>query len=380
MDRFFCERREFRDPRTGRTVWQVTDGDFECSATYMDKPCWSRDEKRMLIASNRTGAWQPYRLDLERGEAVQIYETSTPGFIFVLVPETGEAFVPDGQTLAAVDIDSLEARVAVDFTKTGHGDFHLQAVVSSDGAETSARRGSGRETEFWFASTDGKNRFERLQPDSMPCQPGHDQFVPAHPRYISINAMKFDREDPLWYDWFSEDSDRRVKTWRIDRSSGEVLPLIPLPKGMSATHVVWSRDGERLHFHRKTQPGWLPTALCSVNRDGEDFRVHYETNEHRLGHSCPHPSAPWTVSDSQDKDENILLLAHHDRDEAHMLCWPNTSIHSGRPDTRRDDLPAHPHRHTHPGFSPTGKYVHYTSDCGGTCQVYLTAVDDLTGE
>jgi len=379
MHTFHCERREFQDRKTGRTVWQVTNGDFECSATYMDKPCWTADETYMLIASNFSGAWQPYRLSLETGEAVQVYETPSPSFLTVMAPETNEAFIPDGQRMVAVNLETLEARVAVDFSASGREAFKVQPVIGYDGSVTMARHHEGAATEFWFTPTDGRNEFEVLRVDPMPCQPGHDNFIPGYPKYVCVNAMRSDPHGPLAYDWNSDDPDRRVKTWRIERETGAIQPLIPLPQGISATHVVWTRDGERLHFHRKTQPTWVPTALCSVDREGGDFRVHYETSEHRLGHSCPHPHAPWIVTDSQDKNENILMLVHLERDETHMLCWPDTSIHSGRPDARREDLPAHPHRHTHPGFSHSGRFVHYTSDVGGTCQVYVVPVADLAG-
>jgi Tol biopolymer transport system component len=173
--------------------------------------------------------------------------------------------------------------------------------------------------------------------------------------------------------------DRRVAQWRIERVSGRLMPLVLVPPGFRSTHSLWGPSGDRFYFHRKTVPGWTPTALCSVNRDGGDLRVYHETTEHRLGHSAPSPDEAWIVTDSQDPDTNILMLVSTRRDKQHMLCWPNTSIGSGRPDRRSPRLPAHTDRHTHPAFSLTGRYVHYTSDVSGRSQVYVVPVADLTG-
>jgi hypothetical protein len=124
---------------------------------------------------------------------------------------------------------------------------------------------------------------------------------------------------------------------------------------------------------------WVPTALCSVDREGGDLRVYHETSAHRLGHSCPSPDEQWIVTDSQDPGRNLLMLVSTQRDKQHVLCWPNTSIDPDAPGKRSDHLPPHDHRHTHPAFSPSGRFVHYTSDVSGRSQVYVVAVDDLVG-
>lgn len=375
------------DPDTGREVWQLTDGPCECVAPYMYHPAWTADERFVVFGCNRTGRWQPYRVEVATGEITRLYDSEFDVINVQVAPIQGEAFFADGPKLMAVNVETLKARVAVDWSVAlDEKAAKAQCVLSSDGAETLVRTSEGNTTVFHFAPTDGSNTCVALQVDTLKCLPGHDQFCPGHGNNtITVNA-KIDRSGPpegkVNYDWFSDDPVARVKTWRIDRDTGEVKPLIFLPKGYSATHCVWNRTGRRMHFHRKTRPDWVPTALCSVNRDGEDIQVHYETDQHKLGHSCVSPDEQWIVTDSQDPNENILLLVHRDRDEEHLLCRPNTSIGSDRPDTRPVGLPPvlPPQRHTHPGFSPTGRFIHYTSDVTGRCQVYAVPVDDLVGE
>jgi Tol biopolymer transport system component len=108
--------------------------------------------------------------------------------------------------------------------------------------------------------------------------------------------------------------------------------------------------------------------------------VYYETSEWKLGHSASSPDEKWLVTDSQDIDENILMLVSTQRDEQHMLCWPNMSQKgSTRPHKRNPTLPPHTDTDTHPGWSATGRYVHYTSDISGRSQIYVVPVSDLAG-
>ncbi|KPK79262.1 MAG: hypothetical protein AMJ81_13520, partial [Phycisphaerae bacterium SM23_33] len=98
LERFVVPRRAFADERTGREVWQLTDGEFECVPPYMDTPAWSGDDRYLVFMCNRSGFWQPYRLELATGEAAQLCEVSDAGFFSVAVDPIGnEAYCADGR-------------------------------------------------------------------------------------------------------------------------------------------------------------------------------------------------------------------------------------------------------------------------------------------
>jgi len=377
LDRFHVKRRAFRDAQTGREVWQVTDGEFECVAPYMDKCAWSRDDRWLVFMCNRTGAWQPYRLDIETGEAVQLFASSGAVFRSVAVdPAHGEAYCQDGAALVAVDLETLEPRRAVDFSRflargAGKG---LAASLSRDGGRValSWRDPQGRGAVL-AAPTDGSNAVDVVLLPRDDIYPGHELICPGRDDIVSFHGYPDRQNKP------DETQDHRVAQWRFELSTRAMKPLVLMPRGFRATHCLWGGSGERFYFHRKTVPQWVPTALGSVDRDGGDERIYYETSEHKLGHSAPSPDEQWIVTDSQDPDKNILMLVSTVRNEQHMLCWPDASIGSGRPDRRPVSLPPHTDRHTHPGFSVTGRYVHYTSDVSGCSQVYVAPVADLTG-
>jgi len=381
LDRFTMPRRVFADERTGREVWQVTDGPFECVAPYPEKLAWTPDDRYLFFMCNKSGSWQPYRLDLETGEAQQLYACEQAMFRSVVYePNRDEAYVQHAGTYVAVRPESLEARTAVDYGGyLGRKETHKgsAAVLSSDGSLVAfGYRTEDGPPAVLVAPTDGSNAFRQVEiPREDLVRPVHLTFRPGHNGYLSFASGVDRQNDP------TEETFLRGALYRFDLETREVAPLVLMPPAYRATHCTWGRSGERVYFHRKTLPKhvWVPTALCSCDARGGDLRIYYEDAVHRLGHSQASPDERWIVTDSQDFDENLLMLVSTERDEQHILCWPNASIGSDRPDRRRPDLPPHTDRHTHPGFSFTGRYVHYTSDVSGRSQVYVVPVGDLTG-
>jgi hypothetical protein len=209
---------------------------------------------------------------------------------------------------------------------------------------------------------------------SRPCKTavsGNNVPVPDWSRFHGYP----DRQNDL-----DETPEHRTAQWLVRRDSGSMTPLVLVPPGNRAIHSLWGPGGERFYYHRKTVPGWVPTSLCSVDRDGSDVRAYYETSEHRLGHCCPSPGERWLVSDSQDRPENILILTHLERDEQHMLCWPNTSVKRPDHSTRPTGFPVHTDTDIHPNFSCSGKMIAFNSDATGCSHVYIVPVDDLVRE
>lgn len=374
---FKIQRQKLIDSRTGREVWQVTDGEFECVAPYMDKCAWSQDDRYLIFASNRTGSWQPYRLELETGEATQLLEVMGGNFRSIVVdPFHGEVYCHSGVSFVAIHINTLESRAALDFSRffpeSGTGGKGAAASLNRNGTlvAMSYRHPNGRGA-ILVAPTDGTNEFEVVDLPREDVCPGHELICPGDETIVSFHGYpdRQNKPQPI--------PEHRAAQWRIDCKSATMTPLVWMPEGFRATHCLWGASGNRFYFHRKTVPGWLPTALCSVDRAGGDLRVYFETSQHKLGHCCPSPDERWVVTDSQDPDENILMLVGLEQKAAHMLCWPNASIGSGRPDQRSTLLPPHTDRHTHPGFSRTGRYVHYTSDISGRSQVYVVPLADV---
>ncbi len=371
-------RHERRDARTGRTVWQITSGPGESVAPYMEAAKWSPDERFLFFMANRTGAWQPYRLELATGQLVRLAQVD--GALYrslAYEPNRNEVYVEQRGTFLAIDAASLAVRLAADFRPwlgDGVSGKGRAATLSGDGSRCAI---SCRDHDGWpivvIMETNGSNRHQVIRLQRNDFAVGHLQFNPTDNHYLSACSDRDRQNHP------DEKPFLRAREYHLDTRTGSIEPLVLMPPGFRATHCVWGASGKRLYFHRKTVPTWTPTALCSVDTAGQDLRVHYETNVYKLGHCHPDPQENWLVADSQDPDENILMLAHLHRERHTMVCWPNMSINSNRPDERSPDLPAHNDRHTHPAFSPRGNYIVYTSDITGRSQVYVAPVADLVG-
>ena len=378
LNRMEMTRRVFRDADTGREVWQVTDGEFECVPPYVHKCAFSSDDRHVVFMCNCDGSWQPYRLDLATGKTAQLAQVKDAGFLSVATaPATDEGYCWDDHGFVAVDLATLAARRAVDFGERLPTTDRAGRLATLNRAGTLAlttRHGvDGGPDVLLIAATDGSNRVSEVRLPRADIRAGHEQFCPGDDNVVSLCNGNDHQNDP------AAEPARRVREWRIRRDTGELKPLAFMPPGFRATHCAWGPSGDRFYFHRKTVPNWLPTALCSVDREGGDFRVHYETSAHRLGHSAASPDEQWLVTDSQDDNRNLLMLVHLQQDRQIVLCWPNASIDSTRPDRRLPNLPPHKHRHTHPAFSNTGRYVVFGSDVSGRTQVYIVPVGDILG-
>lgn len=377
QETFLLPRRVFQDEKTGREVWQLTDGEFECVAPYMDVRAWTNDDRHLIFTSNRTGSWQPHVLNVETGEAWQLAQTEGSFRSIALDPMHGEVYCQDGDTVIAVNLETRDARLAIDLRNreeelgTFGGGKGRTPVLNADGSliAATAVREDGQGI-IIVTATDGSNEIQ-IVPVGNGILPGHILFCPGDDNIISTHAYP-DRQNRM-----EEPPEIRTAQWRIERDSGAMKPLVLVPPGYRATHCTWGPSGDRFYLHRKSVPDWTPTALCSVNREGEDMRVHYETNQWKLGHSAASPDESWIVTDSQDTDENILMIVRADGSEQRMLCWPNMAQKtSTRAHKRNPELPPHTDVDTHPGFSSTGRYIHYTSDVSGRSQIYVVPVDE----
>lgn len=371
------KKRIFQDPRTGREVWQMTDGDFECVAPYMDKRAWSRDDRHIFYMSNRTGSWQPFRLNVETGEERPLCEVEGALYRSLAYdPAHNEVFVQNRGGLIAVEADTLRARQAVDGSvlRLGTGGKGAAAALSGDGT-LCVFAGSAEDGHpaVLVVSTDGRNRIRTVRCERDDIRPGHELFCPADNNIVSFHGYPDRQNNP------DETPAHRAAQWRMDLDTGAMRPLVLMPAGFRATHCLWGPSGDRFYFHRKTVPQWVTTALGAVDRAGADERIYFETTAHRLGHSAPSPDEKWIVTDSQDTPENMVMLVHTERDEQRLLCWANASIKKPSMAGRLPNLPPHTDTDVHPGFSSTGRYVHFTSDVTGRSQVYVVPVADLTG-
>jgi len=310
--------------------------------------------------------WRLNRMNLETG----VHRSITPegrlvkGDDYTVMPDGQRVCYLDGWKLYATHVESMEEEILFDYSGLLPDQPLYTGSFTNDGKYTlvyvRGDKTGGPLTAIYRTNLQtGEIRVVHEQPGGKIT---HPLINPENPNIISYVPGPDTQND------MSLPMDKRARTWKVDMEAGTDQQFLTVPYGYRATHESWSYDGERFFFFRKTRPGWSPVAICSQDIDGNDIRVHYESDTIRLGHGSSSRDGRWFVSDSQQPGKNELVLLNLESGEAGVLCWPNSSVDGGH-DARA---------HVHPSFSPGASYVCFTSDYAGVSQVYVVPVGDLT--
>ena len=352
-------RHRFHDGQTGCEIWQLSEGDATSFAPYMYRRGFSHDERYVIYSSNRTGVWEVFRVEIETGETAQL--TQNVGYdiqhvALTMNPAGREAFLIAGLTIRAVDVQTGQEHVVLNYAHLTGGRLAHSFSLTEDGERLLIhypRKGDGRTAIALGSALGTENKAEEIYVFGADTQRiTHTLFCPTDPDVLTYNRQP-DRQND-----FDASPEARARCWKLNLRTGEDVPFLVMPPGFRATHEYWSPEGTRLFFHRKHVPDWVPAAIGSISAEGGEPTIHYETDTIKLGHSSLNAAMTHLVSDSQEAGRNQLLLIDLADAEAQTLCWPNAS---GAP---------HPN-HVHPSFSPSGRFVLYTSDASSRAQVYL---------
>ncbi len=346
------------DPRTGREVWQITTGNSVSHSCYFEAQAFTSDDRYLVFSSNRSGAYQLYRVELRTGETAQLTRAERlANLSFSMHPDGRNVVYQDGSRLVQTDVPTGRETVLIDFTRLiGGSRFSAGRTFSADGRYTSAsyvdKAGVPR-----IALVDLHARAVEKTAAIENGTGGHLLICPADPylvTYVHLPDRQNDMTLPM---------EQRARTMIADFRTGKSRPFLIMPYGWRATHEYWTPDGERFYFHQKKVPGWVPASICSMKRDGSDWKTHF-TSDFMLGHSMITHDTRHIVSDVQKPGDNPLILVDLKTGGHHILCWPDSSVRGGHAKSA----------HVHPSFSRTGKYIAYTSDRTGAPQVYVVAV------
>lgn len=358
--------RKSLSPETGREVWQISSDTAPSTACYFEGQAFTGDEKYVVYSSRRSGDWRLMRMDMESGisRVLSPEGRKIDDDAYTILPDGKRVSYLDGWKLYACHVADMEEEVLFDFSGRLPEEPIFSGSFTNDGRYTlvyiRGDRTGGELTAIYRVDLKSGDITELLK------QPGgkitHPLLNPEDPDVISYVPGPDTQND------MSLPMDQRARTWKINHRSGSNRQFLTVPYGFRATHESWSHDGQRFYFFRKTRPGWSPVAICSQDKDGGDFKVHFESENIRLGHGCSSRDGKWFVSDSQEPGKNELVLLNLESGEVHILCWPNSSITPGH------DGQAH----VHPSFSPQANYIIYTSDVSGTGQVYVVPIGDIT--
>jgi Tol biopolymer transport system component len=358
--------KKYPSPETGREIWKISSDTAPAVACYFERQAFTSDEKYVIYASRSPGTWCLNRMDLETG----VVRTITPegrrimDDDYTVMPDGQWVCYLDGWKLYATHVEDMEEKLLYDFKGVLPDQPLYTGSFTNDGTYTlvyiRGDKTGGPLTAIYRLNLETGELLEvHRQPGGKITHPLINPEDPDVITYVPGPDTQNDMSLPM---------EQRARTWKVDLQAVTDRQFLTVPYGYRATHESWSHDGERFFFFRKTRPGWSPVAICSQDKEGGDFRVHYESDSIRLGHGTVSRDGHWFVSDSQEPGRNELVLVNLENGKAEVLCWPNSSV-SGGHDARA---------HVHPSFSPGGNYICYTSDQSGVSQVYVVPVNDLT--
>ena len=350
------EWNKFADSRTGYEVWQLTAHKEPSETFYFYAQSFTADDRYVIFRSRRDGVWDAYRCDLANGEITRLTFNEDLGRACMHPDGEHMAYI-SGWTLYKINVHTLEKQAAFDFTNKLPLPPQFRPTFTHDGMYTLVyTRDNDKSACLYRVNLESGDIRKVLETAAGGF--GHEQINPKDPNLIAYAPLPDTQND------MTLPMEERPRARLIQVEAGTDIPYLVPPYGFRATHDSWSPLGDRYFFFEKTQPGWTPVSIASIDLHGGDYTRHYTDDKERLGHGTVRMDGAWFISDSQQSFENSLILLNLKDGKTETLCWPNASVNT----------PARVH--VHPNFSTSGNYVIYTSDSGQTDipQVYVVPV------
>lgn len=375
------EWRDLTDPQTGRRVRQLTDSPAEDYHLYFYNPSITPDGRYLVFTSERTGLSNLFRLDLDTGEIVQLTDarpvraeywpfTAAIQGVGSCLPAIGnqgrEVFYFEGNDLNAVDIASLQQR-------------HLMTVPAGRRPSMLNAGGDGRTLVFahWdealFSDWSRRAYAGETFPDESFYQETSstllrvdaasgrtDELLTLEKFWVNhVLVSPVNRDLILFCHEYSSQPDRM---WLLDAGTGVCAPVPGQGPDEWYEHEFWSRDGSRICFHGGLRAD-ADRGFCGWCRpDGSDYLKAWHTTPGRAyAHYNLGPDGETMVTDGEARPGCISRVQLHMGQQVFEPLCRHESYKYG------DDQRCHPH----PSFSPDGRRVVFTSNAGGSSNVYL---------
>ena len=359
----------YKDHQTGVEVVQLTNYKGHSHHFYFTNSGWYDNGRKLLFSSDRGNRTNLYGIDLTTGDIEQLTDLEPVPLPRELEffrasknPVREEVYFWHDLSLMALDLTTKQARCihrlepgwCVSMSNCSADGAHVYFGVwqdLSDKIRTDLLRGYVGFKETFEAKPQSK--IFQVATDSGKAKVvfeerywiGHVNTSPTQ-----RNLLTFCHEGP----WNLVDQ----RIWGLDADSGKVWKLRPTSGKEIVGHEYWYADGARIGYHGKDAQG--QPMIGRMKHDGTD---RHET------------SFPGQTGHIFSLDERLIVgdgggvirLWRYDGKDygpPRVLCRHDSSMHIQQ---------AHPH----PRISPDGKYVVFTSDRSGYCNVYKAAIGDF---
>lgn len=376
-DSFGAQIEEYRDEETGAVVRRLTgDGSDNAHLYFTSTSFAGEGADRVIISSDRGGQRAYYLLEIPDATMVQVTEPSDTAFEHACLDPAGRwLFAFRGRSLFRVDLQSLRAeeiyRVPEGFKRslpTCTADGRYVAFGYQEDLKVSTDVGR-------IYSTMGEVYYQHPASVVMRVDSEAGEAIAVWGERNWISHVIIDPTNPDLI-MFCHEGGGHVKQrmWTVDLRDGpkrQARPLFHQHLGESCCHEYFTRQGEVGFQCNAQHDGRSEGYNCFIRADGTWLRQFLLPGQ-RPGHIQSNSDNSLVVGDSgylsPDDSEGgayMSLIRHVEgRGEVTRLC---------RHDTSWKTQISHPH----PIFSPDDRWVLYTSDAGGACNVYMADVTSI---
>lgn len=373
-DTWPSEIQEYAEPETGVRVRRLTGSSAHDHHLYFTASSYTADGKHIVFGSERSGKSQLHLLDLESGKIVQLTDDDkVRSQSSVVHGEKNLAYFICGQQLRSVNLDTFEEEVLYDCPE-GFG--IALPTITADGSHLafaySEKLALSTETGIIY-STMHEHFFRRPASVIMRIETETGKALACWGEHAWISHVCIHPSDPDFILFCHEGSWGHVKqrmwTVKVGETPAQARKLYPQLNNESVGHEYWTRNGEVGFQCSVRSEGETLAFDCFIRRDGTWIRQYLWPSGQRASHIQSNSDNSQVVGDSaflgpDDADgRNWMGLITHEegRCKVSRLC---------RHDTSWKTQISHPH----PIYSPDDRCVLFTSDTGGTCNVYEAQV------
>ncbi len=357
---FSAEKTEFADEETGHRVIQLTSSPSHDHHFYFTTTSFHPDGEHLFFSSARTGKFNIFSMDLKSGQMRQITECEKLSSLAPCLDSRGrEVYYWDGPNLKASDIETLEERHLYTVPQGFRGGL---LSIPDDGSRLvfAAMPVLELKTQTEKIYSGMQEMFERCDRTDIVVVPtdGSPSWV-AYQENCWVSHVNVCPKDPDLILYCHEGSGTMVRQrmWLVRSDGSQRRPLRPQEPENALGHEYWHKDGETIGYHGSLKEGRTDPIFGLIKKDGSDCREYH--TERATGHSQSSPDGKMHICDGAglicriepgDGTARLIPLARHST---------SGKIQIG---------------HAHPIFSPDGKFVLFTSDKAGVCNVYMVEV------
>jgi hypothetical protein len=353
--------REFRDSKTGSRILQLTEAGPINHHLYFLTSSLTPDEQSLVFASYRTGRCEFFLRSFPDGDTVQLTdEEAVHGYSGLIAPDARALLYTAGGAVRTVDLFTLERRTLAEFTGGQLGECSL----SADGRWIVTAIKRAERSGLAVTAADGSRAEVILEIDRTII---HPQFHPTDPERIAYS------QDPA------------PRMWWIRRDGTDNECLYEHGNDEFLVHETFLGDGESLIVVR-----W-PDSLLRFDLSSRRFHTISELNAWHIGSSR---DGRMVVCDTAHPDRGIQLIEVA-TGARQTLCHPRSSNGGSQwkkdryalaedwaaardekskalswMEMKTDTVYGPQWTHPHPSFSPSERWVIYTSDVSGSPQIY----------